>query len=51
MVFQDDEKRMFWVHGWYIKKSIQDYIASIERFFDLKTIVYLFPSLSTLSGI
>jgi len=42
--------RMFLDHGWY-KKSIQDHIASIESYFDRKIIVYLFPDLSTLSGI
>jgi len=41
---------MFLDHGWY-KKSIQDHIASIESYFDRKIIVYLFPDLSTLSGI
>jgi len=43
--------RRFWDNGWYIKKSIQDYIASVESYFDRKINVYLFPNVLTLSGI
>jgi len=44
-------KPCLWPNGWYIQKSFQDYIASVSSYFDRKMIVYMFPSLSTLSGI
>jgi len=47
----DKTVRRFWDHGWYIQKSIQDYIASVASYFYRKMIVHLFPNLSTLSGI
>jgi len=53
MALQDADKRL---EGSEImvdlfKKLIQDYMASFASYLDRKMIVYLFPSLSTLSSI